>query len=657
MAPDSAENAVVNVVIGTAGHIDHGKSSLVHRLTGKHPSRLREEIERGMTIDIGFSEWKITDTLTAGFIDVPGHEKFVRNMVAGAAGVDLALLVIAADDGIMQQTREHVQIMRLLGIKRGITVVTKVDAVDKEMVELVIEEIREYLAGTFLESAPIMKVSNITGEGIEALQDAVKAALSEIPRRSDGGIFRMPINRSFSVKGHGTVVTGVPTSGKVSIGDDLEILPRGSEVRVRGIHVHHEPAQEARAGHRVALNVTDVNWKEVQRGDVIATRGYFAASRLLEARFEYLDHFEAPMENNLDVRVHTGTAEVGGHIVILDKKSILPGETALVQLRLEEPVVVAAGDRYIARLASPVMTLGGGTIVGETKWRFKRFREWVNENIVQKEAHLDDPMGYLEFVVRSQGTSPATVEDIAKNVKGDVEDTRRRLLELSKSGDVVAIDRERLWLHQDMFLRAMNETSAALLELHKVERLKAGFQNTQLVKSTKLREELVDAVILRLAEKKKVEVLQDRLVRHREWTGGLSAEDYRLVTKIADLHAAEFFGAPILSELTAALAKPEKKVKELLNYLFQMGQLIPLNADLALHQRAVAHAERLLIDRIKTGGPMPSAEFKDIINASRKYVIPLLEYFDKKGITRRDGNVRHLAAGWEGRVFSDGAST
>ena len=637
----------VNLVIGTAGHIDHGKSSLVHRLTGKHPSRLKEEIERGMTIDIGFSEWKISERMTAGIIDVPGHERFVRNMVAGAAGIDLVLLVVAADDGVMQQTREHLHILRLLGIPMGLTVVTKIDAVDRDLLEIVLEDLRGFLHGTFLEAAPIVPVSNVTGEGIDGLRATILDMLAKVPRRSFEGVFRMPINRSFSVKGHGTVVTGVPVSGRIGLGDELEILPKSIPVRVRGIQVHHHPAEAAQAGHRTAINVTDAAYKDIRRGDVVAARGFFTSSTLLEARLEYLDIFEKPLASGANVRFHSGTADVGGKVVLLDKESLLPGEDGLVQIRLEEPVVVAAGDRYIVRLASPVVTLGGGVVVGETRRRFKRFREWLNQNIEQKEAHLGDPIGYLEYVVRSQGTTAADIEEIAKGVKEDVPAVRERLKVLHGEGAVRDLGRERFWIHQDMFDRAVVETSQALLELHKSERLQAGFHLTQLTKATKFSTELVEAVVQELVQRKKVEVLDQKLVRHREWTGGLSQEDYKVVTKIADMHAAEPFGAPIFSEIVAAVGKAEKKVKELVTYLVQMGKLVPIAPDLALDVGAVAQAERLLVLRIKKGGPMPSAEFKDVINASRKYVIPLLEYFDKKGITKRQGNERVLTPGWE----------
>ncbi|MEE9394272.1 MAG: selenocysteine-specific translation elongation factor [Planctomycetota bacterium] len=654
--PDSAgSKPVVSVVVGTAGHIDHGKSSLIEQLTGTHPSRLKEEQERGMTIDIGYAELPLSETATAGIIDVPGHEKFIRNMVAGATGVDFGLMVVAADDGVMTQTREHLQIMRLLGIERGATVITKIDAVDSDLQELVKEEIAEFLEGTFLEDAPMFSVSNTTGEGIDEFRTWLIKALSEIPPRPEGGVFRMPIQRSFSVKGHGTVVTGVPVTGKVRVGDELELLPKGKKVRTRGLQVHHQPAEEASVGHRTALNITDVNWKEVNRGDVLATPGYFSTASMLEARLEYLDHHPAPMRNDVPVRFHTGTADVGGRVIILDKKVILPGESALVQIRLEEPVVVAANDRYIVRLASPVITLGGGVIVGETKWRFKRMRDWLNENLEQKEAHLGDELGYLEYVIRSQGKVVSSADDLALAIKGSRDETITRLESLIEKGRVVSAGTRRGYVHADMFDAAAEDLGNGLLRLHKADPLQAGFQPNQITRESHLELELVEALVAHLIKKKKLEILGRNLIRHRKFSGGLSREDLRLVTRVEAMHAENPFASPIFSAIVEDLGKPVKKVKELMGFLHQMGTLIPIASDLSLHTDAVQEAERLLVARISSGGPMPSKEFKDIVATTRKYVIPLLEYFDKKGVTARDGNDRNLTPNWREKCFAETA--
>ncbi|MEZ6196992.1 MAG: selenocysteine-specific translation elongation factor [Planctomycetota bacterium] len=646
----TTERPYVRAVIGTAGHIDHGKSSLIFSLTGTHPSRLKEEQERGMTIDIGYAELDLGGGIAAGIIDVPGHERFIRNMVAGSSGVDYAMLVVAADDGVMPQTREHLQIMRLLGIEIGVTVLTKVDAVDAELLEIVEDDVREYLVGTFLEKAPLFRVSNQTGEGIDALREHLCQAIPALPDRDPSGVFRMPVQRSFSVKGHGTVVTGVPVSGSVRVGEELELLPRGERVRVRGMQVHHQPAEEAQIGHRAALNLSDVSWRDVERGDVLAEPGYFGSASLLEARFEYLDHLPRPLENETPVRFHAGTTDVGGRIVLLDRKVMLPGDRGLVQLRLDEPVVIAARDRFIVRLASPVITLGGGVVVGETKWRFKRFRAWLNENLEAKERHMDDEEGYLAYVVRSQGRKLTARSELCRAVKKTADEIEALVGRLHEKGVVRVLGKDRRVIHADMYSEAEALVSKTLLAAHKAERLQAGFHSARIARDARLGVDLVEAVLAELAEGKKVEILGRGLVRHREWSGGLSKEDMGLVERIEEMHSREHFGAPIFSEIVTALDRPQKKVKELMGFLHQMGKLIHLTPDLSLHRDAVVEAQRRLVRRIREGGPMPSSEFKDIIGATRKYVIPLLEYFDKQQITRRDGNERKLADGWEKRV-------
>ena len=653
MTETKHEKPVVSLVVGTAGHIDHGKSSLIEQLTGTHPSRLKEEQERGMTIDIGYAELPVSAGVTAGIIDVPGHEKFIRNMVAGATGIDFVLLVIAADDGVMPQTREHLQILRILGVDRGMTVITKTDAVDAELLELVMDDIGEFLEGTFLEAAPIMPVSNTTGEGIDAVREQLKAALLEIPERASDGVFRMPVQRSFSVKGHGTVVTGVPLSGRVRPGDELEILPRGLETRVRGVQVHHQPAEEAGAGHRAALNLADVKHREVGRGDVVATRGFFNAASLLEARMQYLDHFETPLRNATHIRFHLGTVDVGGTVIVLDKKVVLPGEEALVQIRLEEPVVCAAGDPFVVRLASPVITLGGGRVLGETKWKFKRFKTWLNENIASKEEHLEDRSGYLEYVVRSAGKRAVPVADIAKTLKMPVDEAKAEVGKLVSSGKLRVIEKGKSWIHQDMFRAAVKQVDKGVYAMHEAEGLTAGFQNSQIVKAMKLELGVVEAVTAELVNRGKFTMLGGSKMRHADFRGGLSKDDMKSVMVIEAMHSEDPFAAPIRSEVVKELGKPEKKIKALMQWLIQMGRLVSLTPDLAIHVDGVMDAERRVVRMILANGGVTPIDFKEEIGASRKYVIPLLEYFDKKGVTRRDDNERRLADGWEKKVFEE----
>ncbi|MGH2627998.1 MAG: selenocysteine-specific translation elongation factor, partial [Anaerolineales bacterium] len=361
--------SIHNVVIGTAGHIDHGKTTLVEKLTGINPDRLPEEKERGMTIDLGFARLQLPGGQRVGIIDVPGHERFVKNMVAGATGIDLVLLVVAADDGVMPQTREHLEIMSLLDLRHGVIAVTKIDLVDPDLRELVVEDVRETVKGTFLEGAPVLPVSAATGEGIDRLRQALYDAVGRIRPRDAAGVFRMPIQRIFSSKGFGTVLTGIPVSGQVAVGDSLEVVPLGKTGRVRGIHAYQEATDLARAGHSSAVNVTDIEYREVHRGMVLAHPGYFRGTRMVEARFRYLARAARPIETLTAIRFHTGTAEILGRIHLLEGKRLSPGETGFVQFRLDEPVVVAPGDRYVARLHSPMETIGGGEVLDRSRFR------------------------------------------------------------------------------------------------------------------------------------------------------------------------------------------------------------------------------------------------------------------------------------------------
>ena len=365
------------IIIGTAGHIDHGKSSLVRLLTGTDPDRWAEEKERGMTIDLGFARMTLPDGRQVGLVDVPGHERFLRNMVAGATGIDLVLLVVAADDGVMPQTREHLEIMDLLGVRDGLLVLNKIDLVEPGMADLAVEELREVTRGTFLEDAPVVRVSATTGEGIEQFKDQLEQRASALTPRQADGVFRMPVQRVFSAKGFGTILTGIPVSGSVRTGDLLEVLPRGGKGKVRGLQAYHEGTDQARAGHSTAVNLSDVDHKEVTRGAVLATPGYFKAQTMLGATLRILHSTLGGIGNRTPIRLHLGTAEVLGEVILLEQDQMEPGEEGLVQLRLEDPVICAPGDHFVLRRASPMETLGGGVILEESRYRLKRFKGFV----------------------------------------------------------------------------------------------------------------------------------------------------------------------------------------------------------------------------------------------------------------------------------------
>ncbi|MSR75090.1 MAG: selenocysteine-specific translation elongation factor [Planctomycetes bacterium] len=641
---------VLRAVLGTAGHIDHGKSTLVKALTGTDPDRFPEEKDRGMTIDIGYAEYRTADGVDVGLIDVPGHERFVRNMVAGASGMDLVMLVVAADDGVMPQTREHLEIMTLLGLKRGFVCLTKVDKAPPDLTELVEEDLREFLAGTFLEGAPILRICALTGLGMDTLRATIDTMVRDLPAHDDSGVFRMPVQRSFTVKGHGTVVTGVPVSGRVVLGDALELLPAGLPCRVRGIQVHHRPAEQGGAGQRTALNLADVEYRAVERGAVLTTPGYFSATRLLEARFRLLST-AAPMRDALPVRFHAGCVEVMGTMVLLDTRELQPGEDALVQLRLEEPVVIAPGDHYLVRLASPERTLGGGLVLGETRFRFKRFKEWIHENLEGKEQSLADRGRYLEYVVRSEGLHPVPIERLPLLLKDSPAAVAKDIASLLAAGVLVQLPARKELLHRDMVARGAEAALKALVELHTADHYPFGFGVQPCASRMKHPPHAVSLFLQRLVDDGAVQK-QGEQFRAKSFTGGLSHEDRRLCAELEKLLESTGFAAPIPQDIAEQLQTPRKRVDNILKLLSGRGLVVELDENVFVHFKSVKEARDKLVAYCQQHGSMPSNQMKDVINATRKYVIPLLEHFDKIGLTVRRESSRSLKPGWE-RVLAD----
>ena len=649
-----ATGSFLQAVLGTAGHIDHGKSSLVKALTGTDPDRFREERERGMTIDIGFAEYRTPTGVDVGLVDVPGHERFVRNMVAGASGMDMVMLVVAADDGVMPQTREHLEIMGLLGLQRGFVVVTKIDMVDGELVDLVEEEVREFVEGTFLEGAPVLRCSSTTGEGLDAVRERIDAMAADLPARDLSGVFRMPIQRSFTLKGLGTVVTGIPVSGEVRAGDALEVLPAGRACRVRGVQVHHRTAESGGTGHRTALNISDVSYREVHRGDVIAVPGFFGSSALIEARFGLLPSARSPLRNDTPIRFHAGCCEVMGRVVLLDRKQLAPGEDAYIQVRLEEPVVVVPGDRYLLRLASPERTLGGGTVLGETRYRFKRFRDWINENLAGKESSLGDRTRYLEYVVRSEGLHPVPTDRLALMVKEQEAVVRANLDVLRAEGSVIDLPGVRQVLHADMVRRGSEELQKALLAMHEADHSPFGFSVQGIASRMNHPPEVAGVFLEHARATGKVET-EGGLHRLKAFKGGLSNEDRRLTGAIESAVRDGGFAPPNPGTISERLGKSRTRVDNILTLLQGWGRVVRLDENAWLHREHVAEARERLVAQLQEQGEMPSSAMKDLIGATRKFAIPLLEHFDARGITERRDNARVLAEGWEAALEAERA--
>jgi selenocysteine-specific elongation factor len=629
------------IVIGTAGHIDHGKSSLVKALTGVDPDRWEEERKRGMTIDLGFASLELPDGRKVGLVDVPGHERFVKNMVAGASGIDRVVLVVAADDGVMPQTREHLAIMEMLGVEKGLIALNKVDLVDEELVELAEDDIRQAVEGTFLEKADILRVSAIGGQGVEELRTAILNMATTAKPRTAGGVFRLPVQRVFSAKGVGTIVTGIPVSGTVKIGDVLEVLPGGQKGKVRGIQAYHEAAEEGRAGHSTALNLADVDHTKVERGCVAATPGYFQSLKMVGARLKALRDMDRPITNRMPVRVHVGTAEVLGEVILLESQEIKPGEEGMVQLRLESPLVCAPGDRFVLRLASPVSTMGGGVILEESRYRLKRFKTFIIDELERQAKSLGSTVALLEAHLARMPERWATVDELSTLLKRHAQETRGLLGTLASSGKVHEVGAAR-WIHNETLELSLDETRDALNAWFEENSQRARMDVRDLRSATRFDAAFLDVLLDRLEA-------SGELIRQ---TGGMLVPKDRAVeldpasaaflSDVKGAYAAARFQPPMPDEIAATLKKPEAEVKSMVQLLVDQGKLEHVSGALFIDGDAIAEARLAVTENCQANGQLVIPELRDRLGTTRKFLIPILERFDTEGLTRRMGNTRML---------------
>jgi selenocysteine-specific elongation factor len=630
----------MHVVIGTAGHIDHGKSALVRALTGTDPDRLKEEKERGMTTDLGFAFYSPEVTM----IDVPGHEKFVRHMLAGATTIDLVLLVIAADDGIMPQTLEHFEIARLLGIKRGIIVINKRDLVDDEWLAMIKADVGEMVKGSFLEGAPMVGVSSITGDGIPELRSVLDRMVAEAAHKPDRGIFRLPIDRNFTMKGFGTVVAGTVLSGTVRLGDKLELLPEGIEVRIRGIQVHNKAVPSAGLGDRAALNLQGIEREMVLRGSVLSTPGYYQPSEYVNADFLYLRSAQIPLKNMTRVRVHLGTAEVIGRIVLLDEKELAPGQKALVQLRLESPIVADWGDRYVVRTYSPQRTIGGGSVLEANPPKAKRFDSVVIARL--KAVASGSPDNIVEQYLLKSGYALKTAEQVAREVAMNAADTVKTIEALVGAAKVRRIEAEpkQFFVHTGSYLKGRNIIQDTLAQFHRDQPTRLGMRRQEL--KSKLPAEFSPVLFDQLLEELKrdgaivAELERIRLAGHAVH---FEEKEKALAEKIERLYEQTGFESPVMKELPSLTSETNpKRLEKVMAALLDMGKLIEVGEGIILARRYVEQAEAKIREHFAGNEQMTASEFRQMVETSRKYAIPLLGYFDSHGLTQRRGDVRVL---------------
>jgi selenocysteine-specific elongation factor len=631
-------DSLKSVIVGTAGHIDHGKSALIEALTGTHPDRLEEEKRRGITIDLGFAFLE-EEGVRFGFVDVPGHERFVKNMLAGTSGIDLVLLVVAADEGIKPQTREHFDICGLLGVKRGVIALTKSDLVDPDTLELTRLEIEEFLKGSFLEGAPILAVSAKSKDGLPALRQALWKTAQEVTDKQTGRYFRLPIDRSFAVKGFGTVVTGTLISGRVATGEEVELLPERRLLRVRGVQTGGKAVERAGAGQRTAVNLAGIEHTAVQRGMVIATPGRFAKTRRVDARLHLLKT-ATRLKQRAQVHFHSGTAETIAEIRLHEGVELLPGESALVQLRLSEDIVVTHGDRFIVRQFSPVITIGGGEVLDPLARRPSR--KDLGRNKFLKVLENGSRERILTAMVERNILGVAMEEVVFRT--GCLETEVREAADaLGRTGAVRAISGDPLLLLAEPVFQEVSRKLLAKVEIfHKTNPLLPGISREELRASVgrRVRTEAFRAVLEELAKQNKL-VLQGELVKKPGTEITLTPEEARAKEQIEQAFARAGLAVPSVKEVLAQLSIENRRAERILQILLREKSLVRVSPELIYHRDALGRLPGLLQNYRKSKGDRIGVPaFKEVTGVTRKYAIPLLEYLDRQRLTRRVGDER-----------------
>jgi selenocysteine-specific elongation factor len=644
MKPDRPEQATrtITLTVGTAGHIDHGKTELVKYLTGCNTDRLPEEKARGMTIDLGFATCELPDHRRVGIVDVPGHERFIHNMVAGAAGIDVVLLVVAADDGVMPQTREHFHIVRLLGVKSGIVVITKTDLVGEDRVQDVEAQVRELTTDSFLDGCPVVGFSSKTGEGFDRFYSAFVSTVDQMAERNATGPFRMHIERAFTLKGLGTIISGIPQSGRVVLGDTLSLLPSGSTKRVRGIQVYGQDAERGQNGECVALKLSDISPGDISRGMVLAEPDYFEPTRFINGKFHLLPELTKPIKPRTAVKVHIGTAQVSGHLVLPDLDPMTPGTSNYVQLQLKSPVVAAPGDLFVVRQLSPVRTIGGGHVVCSDHMRMRRSRgDWA-AICAEREIAFREPLSALRYVIDNYGDQPLNIERLAHMAFLNEEATRQHLATLVTEGVAVGLSGDRFVL-KEVVEAAREQITGALTELHDGQPLSLGFPKRDLFRllGSSANRTVVDNALEGLFQDKTISENESGIQLARR-APQLSPRQAALAERILDLYHKSAFRAPRKDELPLMLGTPAPIINPVFGHLTQTGQLIRIADKIVLHADHLSASREAIINYLKTHKNLNAGACKDLLDTTRKFVIPVLEYWDKQGLTRRVGDARVL---------------
>ena len=632
-----------NIMLGTAGHVDHGKTALVKLLTGCETDTLAEEKQRGLTIDLGFAPCRLADDRIVGVVDVPGHVDFIRNMVAGAHGLDVVIFVVAADDGIMPQTHEHLHILTLMGVRHGLVALTKIDLVDPARRQQVVGDLQRLLAGTFLESAPICPISNITGEGFDGFFDALNQVVGACADRPCTGIFRMWVEDVFTIRGSGTVVTGIPTRGMVVIGDELHLLPPGARARVRRMQVYGADASEARAGECVALNLPELVHEALRRGMVLTASDALPAVTMAEAELRILGSMRGKLEDFLEAHLHVGTASVLARVAMLEFTEMSAGQAQMVQLRLAEPLPLAPGDRFVLRAnvgiegQSGLATIGGGRILGVSNARLRRKKPWTLKSLAARREALDDPVRWCELMLR-ESSEPITLRELESKCLQRREELAATVEALRLLGRVVSTPGGAL-THRER----VEETATRLLDavrgFHRANPQRSGLSREELLSAAGSNAEILGLAVEALLSTRRLERV-GTVFAQPGWRAQLPDPDQRLSDQIAAAFHSAGWAGPTATELAASLGQPLPRVEKVMSLLAERAVLVRLDALTFIHCNALESAKAVILRLFAQKPSFSTMAFRDVLGVSRKYAVPLLDYLDKLRFTVRSGHDR-----------------
>lgn len=618
-----------HVILGTAGHIDHGKSSIVKAMTGVDPDRLKEEKERGITIDLGFADISFPeDNLSIGIVDVPGHERLVKNMLAGAGGIDIVLMVIAADEGIMPQSREHLAICDLLKIRTGLIALTKTDMVEPDWLDLVVDEVGEFVKGTFLDGAEIIPVSSKTGHNVDLLKERIRYVALSVEPKPTGGLFRLPVDRVFTLKGFGTVATGTAISGSLKSDEQVEVLPSGFKSRVRGLHSHGKHVDRIYAGQRTAINLQGVEKDDLRRGDMVVTAGRFETTTAVDARLELLND-AVPVKTRSQVHFHLGTSETVARIVLYGMDQLGPGQSAYCQLRLQEPVVAQAGDRFVIRRFSPLETIGGGTVIDSSPRRRRR-RDGIDDLPLLESGTLEER---IAAKVRNSALSGMTLFQLEGWIKAEVPAIKKAVGAIKKTDALLGIDN--ILIHRDAFDSFCKRLISMLEEFHKQNPTRQGIPKEEARERLKVDQHVFSA----LAEMVEEVSVQRDLIALKGFSAAVTDVDKQRVLEALEASGIE---APQRTELAMEVGLKENQLADVLKVMSGEGSLMRINDSFYISMSAYNDMISKLKQHIASNDSITVAEFRDLLGTTRKFALPILEFLDSSRVTVRVGDVRKL---------------